>query len=94
MAAPRPPPGRSDFNLKTLNRIDPHSQHANTRQVQPNGHNIRHRGLSLDSAFGLFTDSSEASPPFQGFHPTHPTIPRSLDLPQHTGRYVTMTPRP
>ena len=46
MAAPRPFPGRSDFNLKTLNRVDQHSGHANTRQVQPNGHNIRHRGLT------------------------------------------------
>ncbi len=78
MAAPRPLPGRFDFNLKTLNRVDPHSHHANTRQVQPYLHNIRHRGLSLDSAFWLFTDSSEASTPFQGFQPTHPTIPRSL----------------
>ena len=73
MAAPRPPPGRFDFNLKTLNRVDPHSRHTNTRQVQPYLHNIRHRGLSLDSAISLFTNSSEASTPIPRIspHPTH-----------------------
>ena len=53
---------------------------SHTRQVQPYLHNSRHRGLSLDSAFWLLTDSSDASPPFQGFEPTHPTIPRSLEF--------------
>ena len=76
MAAPRPLPSRFDFNLKTLNRVDQHSGHANTRQVQPYLHNIRHRGLSLDRRCWLFTDSSEASPPYQGFHPTQPTFSR------------------
>ena len=28
MAAPRPLPSRFDFNLKTLNRVDPHSRHG------------------------------------------------------------------
>ena len=74
MAAPRPLPSRFDLHLKTLNRVDPHSRHANTRQVQPYLHNIRHRGLSLDRRCWLFTDSSGASPPFQGFHPTQPTM--------------------
>ena len=80
MAAPRPLPSRFDFNLKTLNRVDQHSGHANTRQVQPYLHNIRHRGLSLDRRCWLFTDSSGASPPFQGFHPTQPTFSRRAGL--------------
>ena len=52
-----------------------HPKHANTRQAQTNGHNIRHRGLPRP-AMWYFTDSSEASPPNQGFHPTKPTFPR------------------
>ena len=48
IAAPRPLPGRLHLHLKTLNRVGQYSRHANTRQVQPNGHNIRHRSLSLD----------------------------------------------
>ena len=80
LAAPRPLPSRFDLHLKTINRVDQHPPHANTRQVQTNGHNIRHRGLSLDRRCWLFTDSSGASPPFQGFHPTQPTFPRRAVL--------------
>ena len=45
IAAPRPLPSRFDLHLEAVNRIDPHPPHANTRQVQTNRHNIRHRGL-------------------------------------------------
>ena len=73
MAAPRPPPGRFDFNLKTLNRVDPHSRHANTRQVQPYLHNIRHRGLSLDSAMLAIHRFRRGLTPIPRIspHPTH-----------------------
>ena len=53
--------------------FDQYPQHPNTRQVQANRHNIRHRGL-LASASCYFADASEASPPFQGFHPTQPAM--------------------
>ena len=36
MAAPGPVPGRFDFYLEAVNRVDPHPPHANTRQVQTN----------------------------------------------------------
>ena len=42
-------------------------------------YNIRHRGL-LAPANWYFTDFSEASPPFQGFHPTQPTFPRRASI--------------
>ena len=73
--APRPLPGRFHLDLEAVNRVNQHSPYANTPQVQTNGHKIRHRGL-LASAICYFTDSSGASPPFQGF-PPHPTFPRS-----------------
>ena len=41
---------------------------------------IRHPGL-LASASWYFTDSSEASPPNQGFHPTQPTFPHRAQNP-------------
>ena len=73
MAAPRPLPSRFDFNLKTLNRVDQHSHHTNTRQVQPNGHNIRHRGLSLDSAMLAIHRFQRGLTPIPRIspHPTH-----------------------
>ena len=79
MRAPRPLPGRFDLDLQAVNRINQHPPHANTRQVQTNGHNIRHRGLP-GPANWYFTDSSEASPPIQGFHPPHPTFSRRARL--------------
>ena len=71
--ARRPLSGRLDIHLQAVNRVNHHPPHANTRQVQTNSHNIRHRGL-LDSANWYFTDFSGASPPFQGFQPTQPHI--------------------
>ena len=79
MAAPRPPPCRFDFNLKTLNRIDPHPPHANTRQVQTNRHNIRHRSLSLDRRTSNSPIPARPHPHSKDFtleEGTQPTFPR------------------
>ena len=72
LAAPRPLPSRFDLHLKTINRIDPHPPHANTRQVQTNGHNIRHRGLSWigDLAIHRFQRGLTPNPRISP-HPTH-----------------------
>ena len=78
MRAPRPLPSRLHFNLEAVNQVNQHLQDTNTRQVQPNRHNIRHRGLP-GPANCYFTDSSEASTPFQGLHPTQPTFPRRAE---------------
>ena len=77
--APRPLPSRPHLNLQAVNRIDQHLHHPNTRQVQTNRHNIRHRGLP-GPANCYFTDSSEASTPNQGFHPTQPTFSRRAHI--------------
>ncbi len=79
MGAPRPPPGRFHFDLEAVNRVHQHPPYTNTRQVQTNRHKIRHRGLP-GPAICYFTDSSEASPPFQGFQPTQPMFPRGTAL--------------
>ena len=73
---PRPLPGRLHPHLQPINRVNRHLQHADTLQMQPHRHKIRHRGPSWDSANLVFTDSSGASPLFQGFHPPKPTFSR------------------
>ena len=49
MRAPLPPPRRFNLDLETVYSVNESSPHPNSRQVQTNGHNIRHRGL-LESA--------------------------------------------
>lgn len=45
MLTPRSARDRFNFNIKAVNRVNEHSPHPNTRQVQANGRNIRHRSL-------------------------------------------------
>ena len=57
MLTPRSARDRFNLKIKAVNRVDEHSPHPNTRQVQTNGRNIRHR--SLPGAASLVTHRSQ-----------------------------------
>ena len=72
MAAPRPLPSRFHFDLEAVNRIHPHPPHANTRQVQTNRHNIRHRGLSWIRRSSQSPIPARPHPQSKDFNPPNP----------------------
>ena len=72
LRAPRPPPGRLHLHLQAVNRVHHNPQHPNTRQVQTNRHNIRHRGLPRPANVVLHRFQRGLNPkPRISPHPTH-----------------------
>ncbi len=72
MRTPGPLPGRFHLNLEAINGIDRHPLNANTRQVQTNRHNIRHRGPSWDSAIWSSPIPAGPHPQSKDFNPPIP----------------------
>ena len=73
---PRPLPGRFNFDLQAVNRIDAH-----TRQVQTNRHNIRYRGLPGRANLVLHRFQRGLTPiPRISTHPTHISAQDQLRL--------------
>ena len=72
LRAPRPLPSRFHLDLRAVNRIDWHRQHADTRQPQTNGHNIKHSEASWHRRVGTSPIPARPHPNSKDFTPPNP----------------------